>query len=153
MLPSTRSRNATSNYVSQHQASGSVDGGRRPDLVTNQVPPRGSTAQTFVTESPVPEAPTLDIPTPMPGSSRQSIRRGIHESFCPTSEPKSPQQESGPAHYEAEGVSKDIHARVWPIYNKVSQEFDEKTSRQLNDDLDVLLIFVSLSVREAIPSG
>ena len=143
MLPRRRLRNTTPNYASQQQASGSVDDGQRSDLVTNQTPPRGPSAQTSTAESPVSEAPTLGIPT----------RRGTHEPYNPTSEPKSPQQESGPAHYEAEGISKDIHARVWPIYNKVFGELDEKTRRQLSEDLDVLLIFVSLSVRMTIPSG
>ena len=106
---------------------------------------------------PVSEAPTLDNLTsmspPVPGSRRRSTRRGTHKPYNPTSEPRSPQQESGPAHYEAEGVPEDIHARVWPTYNKVSRELDEKASRLLNDDLDVILIFVSLSVKVEIPSG
>ena len=157
MLPGMPLRDNTPNYVSQQQASSSVDDGRRPDLVANQAPPRGHTARTFMTESPVTETPTLDIPTPMSppmrGSRRQSTRRGTHEPYNSTSEHKSARQESGPAHYEAEGVSEGIHARVWPTYNKVSREFDEDMLRQLNDDLDVVLIFVSLSVRVAIPSS
>ena len=157
MLPRRRLRNTTPNYVSQQQASGSVDDRQQPNLVTNQAPPRRPTAQTSTAESPVSEAPTLDIPTPtsppMPGSKRQSTRRGTHEPYTPTSEPKYPRRESGPAHYEAEDVPEDMHARIWPTYNKVSRELDEKASRQLNDDLDVLLIFVSLSVRMTIPSG
>ena len=58
-----------------------------------------------------------------------------------------PRSDSGPAHYESTGVSEGIHAGVWPTYNKVSQEFDEKRLKQWNDDLDVLLIFVSLCGR------
>jgi len=41
-----------------------------------------------------------------------------------------------------------MHAGVWPTYNKVSQEFDEKRLKKWNEDLDVLLIFVSLVVMD-----
>ena len=48
--------------------------------------------------------------------------------------------------YETTGISEGVHAGVWATYNKVSQEFDEKRLKKWNDDLDVLLIFVSLVV-------
>jgi len=50
---------------------------------------------------------------------------------------------SDPPHYGAEDVTGGIHARVWPTYNKISQDFDEKRLEKWNSDLDVLLIFVS----------
>jgi len=55
--------------------------------------------------------------------------------------------DSGPPHYESADISGGIHANVWPTYNKISQEFDEKRLAKWNADLDVLLIFVSLVIR------
>ena len=55
-----------------------------------------------------------------------------------------PSSDSGPSHYTSADVSGGVHAHVWPIYNGVSQKFDEKVSSRWNDDLDLLLIFVSL---------
>jgi hypothetical protein len=54
--------------------------------------------------------------------------------------------DSSPPHYESAGISEGIHAKVWPTYNKISQQFDEKRLEKWNTDLDVLLIFVSLMV-------
>lgn len=54
--------------------------------------------------------------------------------------------DSRPPHYESAGISEGIHAKVWPTYNKISQQFDEKRLEKWNTDLDVLLIFVSLMV-------
>ena len=54
--------------------------------------------------------------------------------------------ESGPPHYESADISGGIHANVWPTYNKISQQFDEKILAKWNTDLDGFLIFVSLMV-------
>ena len=54
--------------------------------------------------------------------------------------------DSGSPRYETAGISEGIHAGIWPIYNKASQEFDEKRTKKWNKDLDILLIFVSLLV-------
>ena len=54
--------------------------------------------------------------------------------------------DSGPPHYKSVNVTGGIHAKVWPTYNDISQEFDEKLLKKCNSDLDVLLIFVSLVV-------
>ena len=59
----------------------------------------------------------------------------------------SPRTDSGPPHYESANISGGIHANVWPTYNKISEEFDEKRLAKWNADLDVLLIFVSLTSR------
>ena len=53
----------------------------------------------------------------------------------------------GSPHYETAGVSEGVHAGIWATYNKVSQEFDEKRLKKWSEDLDVLLIFVSLVVK------
>jgi hypothetical protein len=177
MLPRRDPKNVASNYVSPQPASGSV-GSRRPlRLVTNRQPFRAVTAQMFGTESPVSETSPQEIPpisprlVPLPhlppGSSglrRQSTRCNTHETHSSASEERNPPQppnampvppprsDSGPAHYEPAGISEGIHAGVWPTYNKVSQEFDEKRLKQWNDDLDVLLIFVSLVVRLVVDS-
>ena len=57
----------------------------------------------------------------------------------------SPRTDSGPPHYESANISGGIHANVWPTYNKISREFDEKRLAKWNADLDVLLIFVSVA--------
>ena len=61
--------------------------------------------------------------------------------------------DSDPPHYESEDVTGGIHAKVWPTYNKISKEFDEKRLDKWNSDLDVLLIFVSLMVGGKIRSN
>ena len=60
----------------------------------------------------------------------------------------SPRSSSGTPHYESADISGGIHANVWPTYNKISRDLDEKKLSKWNTDLDVLLIFVSL-----IPGG
>jgi len=166
MLPRRGPKNVASNSVPPRPAGGSV-GSRQPlNLVTNRQPFRASTAKMVGTESPVSETSSQEIPPTLPhlspGSSglrRRSTRRttyGTHSSAseeCNPPQPPNtapihpPRLDSGPAHYEPAGISEGIHAGVWPTYNKVSQEFDEKRLKQWNDDLDVLLIFVSLVVR------
>ena len=54
---------------------------------------------------------------------------------------------SGPPHSKSVNVTGGIHTKVWPTYNKISQDFDEKLLKKCNSDLDVLLIFVSLVIR------
>ena len=51
--------------------------------------------------------------------------------------------DSGPSNYTSADISGGVHAQVWPIYHSVSQEFDQKLFSRWNDDLDLLLIFVS----------
>ena len=59
----------------------------------------------------------------------------------------SPRSDSDPPHYESADLSGGVHANVWPTYNKISREFDERRLAKWNTDLDVLLIFVSTVVR------
>jgi len=170
MLPRRNTKNVAPNYISPQPTNGSV-GGRRPlSLATNRQPFRAFTAQMVGTESLVPETsprgippiPLQPLPHLPPGSSglrRQSTRHNTDETYNSSSEGRNPPQppniapmpsphlDSSPTHYEPAGISEGIHAGVWPTYNKVSQEFDEKRLKQWNDDLDVLLIFVSLVVR------
>ena len=166
MLPRRDPKNVAPNYAPPRPTGGSV-GGRRPlNLVTNRQPFRASTAQVVGTESPVSETSSQEIPPTLPrllpsgsGLRRRSTRRTTYETCSSASEEQNPPQppntapvhpprpDPGPAHYEPAGISEGIHAGVWPTYNKVSQEFDEKRLKQWNDDLDVLLIFVSLVVR------
>ena len=53
--------------------------------------------------------------------------------------------DSDPPHYQSENVTGGVHAEVWPIYNKISEEYDEKMSKRWNSDLDILLVFVSVA--------
>jgi len=46
--------------------------------------------------------------------------------------------------HEPAALTGDIHAKIWPTYNKISKEFDRKILEKSDSDLDVLLIFVSL---------
>ena len=59
----------------------------------------------------------------------------------------SPHPDSSLPNPETAGTSEGVHARVWPTYNDISEKFDEKRLKKWNDDLDVLLIFVSLVVK------
>ena len=56
--------------------------------------------------------------------------------------PPSP-SDAGPPEWTA-NICDGIHADVWPTYNKISQEYDEKRLAKWSTDLDVLLIFVRL---------
>ena len=66
-------------------------------------------------------------------------------SYRPGAAP-SPPSDSDPSHYKPADISGGPHARVRPIYNKISEKFDKKLSTKWNDDLDMLLIFVSLTM-------
>ena len=143
-------------------------GVRRPlNLVANQEPFRASTVRVVKTESHEPGAPPQGT-SPLPPSSglrRQSTRRDTYDINSSVSKERIPPQspnvlsvppsrpDSGPTYYEPAGISEGIRAGVWPTYNKVSQEFDEKRLKQWHDDLDVLLIFASHSFRATICSG
>ena len=59
---------------------------------------------------------------------------------------------SDPPHYEFESVTGGVHAEVWPIYNKISEENDKKMLKKWNSDLDVLLIFVSAALGLVVDS-
>jgi hypothetical protein len=64
----------------------------------------------------------------------------------PTSSVSQTQEPPTPPPYKTTTTSEDVHAGVWSTYNKVSREMDEKRLKKWNDDLDVLLIFVSFVV-------
>jgi len=48
--------------------------------------------------------------------------------------------------YGSPYITGGIHAKVWPTYNKISREFDKERFTKWDADLDVLLIFVSLTI-------
>ena len=124
---------------------------------------------------PIPPRPTPFPPLPprTGGLRRQSIRRNTYDTYASAIEedvPASPQPTRlrqpapgggvggfGPAsptqsdlslpRHETAGISEGIHAGVWPTYNTISRKFDEKRLKEWNEDLDVLLIFVSLVVK------
>ena len=86
------------------------------------------------------------IPSPHDEPSRDHPRHKTVD-FTRGFDPKfTTHSDSNPPHFETAGISEGMHAGVWPTYNKVSQEFDEKRLKKWNEDLDVLLIFVSLVV-------
>ena len=83
-------------------------------------------------------------PRASPTRSRRPAPGGIGRS---ASTPKSAtRSDSSLPPYETDGPFEGMHAGFWPIYNKVSQEFDEKRLGKWDRDLDVLLIFVSFVV-------
>jgi len=91
-------------------------------------------------DTPIPTKAKEIPPIPLGKSRSRPIRRGTRIPTQPA--PDIPEDSSSPYH-EAAAISEGIHAGIWPTYNKVSQEFDEKRFKRWNDDLDVLLIFVS----------
>ncbi|KAF9793273.1 hypothetical protein BJ322DRAFT_115106 [Thelephora terrestris] len=56
----------------------------------------------------------------------------------------SPPSDSMPPHYKPADVSGGLHADLWPTYNKISEQYDQKRLSKWNTDLDVLLIFAAL---------
>ena len=86
------------------------------------------------------------IPSPHDEPSRDHPRHKTVD-FTRGFDPKfTTHSDSHPPHFETAGISEGIHAGVWPTYNKISQGFDVKRLKEWNEDLDVLLIFVSLMV-------
>ena len=49
-----------------------------------------------------------------------------------------------PPQHKPAALTGDVHAKIWPTYNKISKEFDGKILEKSDSDLEVLLIFVSL---------
>ena len=91
----------------------------------------------FAGGSPSQQGPSHDNPNPHHNTADYTYRFDTLPSF---------RSDSGPPQYESANVTGGVHAKVWPTYNKISQEFDEKLLEKWNSDLDVLLIFVSLVV-------
>ena len=89
----------------------------------------------------------MQPPSPYHGSSRDYSHHNTRDYNDRFGTMPSSRSDSDPPHYESADISGGIHAEVWPIYNKISQKFDEKRLEKWNKDLDVLLIFVSLAVR------
>jgi len=79
-------------------------------------------------------------PVPLGDNRSRPIRR---DTYIPAQPPPDIPEDPGSPRHEAAAISEGIHAGIWPTYNKVSQEFDEKRFKRWNEDLDVLLIFVS----------
>ena len=86
------------------------------------------------------------IPPPHRGFTRDDFRHTTPDHAYRFDAEFSPHSDSNLPHYETAGISEGIHAGVWSTYNKISKEIDEKRLGKWSDDLDVLLIFVSLVV-------
>ena len=85
--------------------------------------------------------------TPIPSPHHDHFRHNAAD-YTHWFDPKpSTHSNSSSPPYETAGLSEGVHAGIWATYNKVSQEFDEKKLKKWNEDLDVLLIFVSLVVK------
>ncbi|KAF9651183.1 hypothetical protein BDM02DRAFT_3091554, partial [Thelephora ganbajun] len=113
-----------------------------------QLPPENSGLRrqsirhsTYETAPPSPQS--LAHPPAQHGSSRDYSHHntadylGRFHTLPPRKDPESP-------HYEPADIFGGTHTNVWPAYNKISQEFDEKRLAKWNKDLDVLLIFAAL---------
>ena len=161
-------RSSSADVTPDHVSRWPTGGGRPSGLITTQQPLRVSTAPTAETEPPKSEILPQEsppVPPPLPASSshlppgnsglrQQSTPPDTHETVRsaleehvpprPPSVP-SPHPDSGPSHDESANISGGIHADVWPTYNRISQEFDQKRLVKWNADLDVLLIFVSVA--------
>ena len=81
--------------------------------------------------------------SPRRGSSREYLHQYTADYPRRFDMPSPRSDWAGSPHYESADISGGIHADVWPTYNKISQEFDEKNLAKWNTDLDVLLLFVS----------
>lgn len=146
-----------------------------PSLPEEQIPTSSQPLSIVPIPSPmVPQISGLPPPTPMrprqpaPGGgiggwatatptyhdsgSRDSSHRntGVYNYRFDTM--PAPRPDSDPPHYESADVTGGIHAKIWPTYNKISKEFDDKRLEKWNSDLDVLLIFVSVSSSVIIDS-
>lgn len=132
-------------------------------------PPQSQPPNIMLTPAPLPPRSPAPPPTPVrsrmpflvqgmdgfavPPSPRHVSNRGYSHQYTADYTYRfdtmpSPRSDSGSPHYEPADISGGVHADVWPTYNKISQEFDEKKLTKWNSDLDVLLIFVSL-----VPGG
>ena len=111
---------------------------------------QGTLCSTPIEEHIPPQSPNVIPTSPVsqtskPRASPRPRRRG--GAGGSTSTPKSTtRSDSSSAPYETAGTFEGMHAGFWPIYNKVSQEFDEKRLGKWDRDLDTLLIFVSLLI-------
>ena len=88
--------------------------------------------------------------SPRVGSGRDHYRRYTADGTHWFNAMPPPPSDSGSHHYKPADVSGGIHADVWPTYNEISEKFDRKRLSKWNDDLDVLLIFVSLILGDMI---
>jgi len=92
----------------------------------------------------IPTSPVSQTSKPRASPTRPRRRGGTGRS---ASTPKSAtRSDSSSPPYESAGTFEGMHAGFWPVYNKVSQEFDEKRLGKWDRDLDTLLIFVSFAV-------
>jgi len=112
---------------------------------------QGTLCSTPIEEHVPPQSPNVipTSPVSQTSKSRASPTRSHRHSGAgrSASTPKSAtRSDSSSPPYETARTFEGMYAGFWPIYNKVSQEFDEKRLGKWDRDLDVLLIFVSLVV-------
>lgn len=131
--------------------------------VPSRPPSMPMPSMTQISESPPPTSARLrqlapgggvggftSFPSPHHGPNRDYSNHNTADYTYRFDTMPSVRSDSGPPHYESADISGGIHANVWPTYNKISQEYDEKRLAKWNTDLDVLLIFVSLRSRVRI---
>jgi hypothetical protein len=166
--PSYISPRLTSDSVNDRQSSNLATHQQPPHLSTAQT----VEAESFVSGTspneilPVPllSAPFPQSPPSNSGPGRQQTRHDTSETLCsPLLEKHVPSQPQNFRHMttssasqtpephtlppsKTTATSEDVHAGVWSTYNEVSQKVDEKRLKKWNEDLDVLLIFVSFVV-------
>lgn len=85
--------------------------------------------------TPLPQGPLRSTPPPMP--SRQPTLGGGVSGFAHTS------GDTRPLQHGSADISRG--AKVWHTYNTVSQKFDGKRLETWNENLNALLLFVSLT--------
>ena len=110
---------------------------------------QGTLCSTLIEEHVPPQPPNIITTSPVSQTSKPRTsptrprRRGGAGRSASTPKSATRSDSSSPP-YEAASPFEGMHAGLWPIYNKVSQEFDEKRLGKWDRDLDTLLIFVSL---------
>ena len=87
------------------------------------------------------------IPPPNRGFTRDDLRHSTADCTYRFDAEFSPHLDSSSPHFQTADISEGIHTEIWPTYNRISQEADEEMLKKWNDDLNVLLIFVSLVIK------
>lgn len=128
MLPRRKSSNVTSASASPRQTSGTQQVFRAP------------TTPMVKLESPESEISPRDSPPalpPRPAPPHNEFRSQSSRRAPPPTVP----------YFESADIFGDIHPKIWPIYNRISMEYDEVSLAKWNKELDTPIIFVSQIIR------
>ena len=117
-----------------------------PSVIPSMPPRSGLTRQSaqriaYEPLSPAVDSPSQSQPPDVMPSATPPQQRPVRSPPTPIPSNRS---DSRPPDRDFVDISGGTHANVWPTYNKLSKEVDEKISSKWNEDLGMLLVFVSL---------